>query len=72
MLALVFGIPKLRPQSSRIRSHVNSVSADTCVGIANLIGGWIPSIFKSREKTQACDEQLCRARTMENKLCIKS
>lgn len=51
--------------------HVNSVSAETCVGIANLIGGWVPNIFKdkSMEKTQGWDEQFSRARAMENKLC---
>lgn len=64
------GVPKLRPPSRTNPSHVNSVSADTDVDIANLIGGWIPSIFKSMEKTQVCDEQLSRARVMENKLYI--
>lgn len=60
--ALLFstGVPKLRPQSSTNPLLVNSVSAGMCVGIANLIGGWIPSIFKDKfmEKTQVCDEQL--------------
>lgn len=74
LLALVFStcVPKLRPQSGTNPLPVNSVSADTCVGIANLIGGWRPNIFenKSMEKTQACDEQLSRARMLENKLCI--
>lgn len=50
LFAMVFstGVPKLRPQSSMNPLHVNSVSADTCVGIANLIGGWIPNIFKDK------------------------
>lgn len=66
------GVPRLRPQSNTNPLHANSVSADTCVGIANLIGGWIPNIFKDKsvEKTQVCDEQLSRGRKMEDKLCI--
>lgn len=74
LLALVFSaaVPRLRLQSSTNPLHVNSVSADTCVAIANLIGGCIPNIFrdKSVEKTQTCDEELSRGRKMENKLCI--
>lgn len=74
LLALVFntGVPRLRPLSSTNPLHVNSVSVGTCVGIANLIGGWKPNILKdkSMEKTQTCDEQLSRARTMEKKLSI--
>lgn len=55
--------------------HVNSVSVDRCIGIANLMAtleAWMCNILKgkSMEKTQACAEQLSWARTIENKLCI--